>query len=120
MSLLLRLPFTGASPRTAAASSSGIRMLSRSGDTETVPGVSGWNSVCGALANSALEIPASDTSKAYAGGGSRKRERFILFDKRDLVDLFQGRNAATHLVHGGIAQERHAFFARQAFDLRRR
>ena len=63
MSLLLRLPFTDASPRTAAASSSGIRMLSRSGETETVPGVSGWNSVSD-LETSALAIPASDTSKA--------------------------------------------------------
>src|SRR6185503_20134268 len=63
-------------------------------------------------------MPASDNSKRYAGGGSRTR--FLmesrsgivgLFDKRDLIDLFQGRDALARFGERRIAQEGHALVA---------
>src|SRR5262245_13592050 len=96
-----RFPLLGARARTAAASSSGAWILSRSGETDIVPGGSGRNSVCGALAISQLAIPCSDSSKAYAGGGSlNSSASFISLDKRDLVDLLQGRNPLPYLFDG--------------------
>src|SRR5262245_7488067 len=116
-----RLDFTpapgAAASRTAAANSSGTRMLSRNGDTEIVPGLSGRKASSVFGPRRAAATPASESSNAIDGGGSRKsvekesgRCMASTLDERHLVDLFQGADALSHLFHGGLAQERHALF----------
>src|SRR5690242_5313230 len=157
----LRLPFGGTMPRTAAASFSGSRMLSRRGDTEMTPGSSARKSTSRCLPVRAIAMPASESSKARAGGGSRQRaervieqERrrqkakgkkqkakagsvrgaflpfvfcllsfalsFLAFDEGDFVDLLQSGRSLLHFEQRRLPQERHALFAGQALDLRRR
>src|SRR5689334_12282605 len=112
-----------------ASRRSGIWMLSRTGEVEITPASSAANWIWRAESKVVNEIPASDNSKAYFGGGSLKSVGSSLenvfisaltFDKRDLVDLLQRRDAILHPVNRRFAQERHAFLAREPFNLRSR
>src|SRR5690242_3319681 len=78
----LRFPFGGIMPRTAAASFSGSRMLSRRGDTEMTPGSSARKSTSRCLPVRAIAMPASESSKARAGGGSRQRAERVIEQER--------------------------------------
>src|SRR5262249_31900466 len=100
-------------------------MLSRSGDTEMLPGFSARNasSVFGAPMR-AEATPDSDSSQAMAGRASRHmpeieaRIAILSFDKCDLVDLLQRSHSLPDLVHGRFAQKRHALFLGPPLDLR--
>src|SRR5436309_6864032 len=130
----LRPPFCGTMPRTVAASFSGSRLLSRDGDTEIMPPSSGRKSNSGSFAVRAMATPASESSKAKAGGGSRQRAAkgrfirrnvrsrlaFLSFNKCDFIDLFQRAGSELHLGQRRLAQKSHPLFARRAPDLGRR
>src|SRR6266516_5824237 len=81
----LRLPFGGARDLTIAASFSGSRMLSRSGETEITPGSSARKPSSGALPLRAMAMPASESSKASAGGGSPQSDEMVF--KRFMLPL---------------------------------
>src|ERR1041385_2950422 len=138
-----RLVFTcGAeTSRTAMAKSSGTMMLSRNGETERVPGFSGWKPNSVLAVTRAEARPASESSNATAGGGSFQSELMesriaislvvptgsgcsnhfaLTLNKRHLVDLFQSSHALQDLLHRRISQKRHAFLARHPLDLRSR
>src|SRR5258708_3208843 len=93
----------GADSRTARPSSSATTMLSRNGEIASVPGFNGRNarSVLAPMRTEAT--PASVSSKAMAGGGSRQMfemessSAILPFYERDLVDFLQRADAFPHL-----------------------
>src|ERR1039458_1426598 len=97
-SLRLRSACVLARLRTAMRNSSASRTFSFSGETASVPARSGRksSSVCAPIR--AAAIPASEISKAMAGGGSSKSDLswsniafpLLPFDERHFVDFPQG------------------------------
>src|SRR6266849_7459157 len=98
-------------------------MLSSTGETTSVPGSNGWNPVWPPCANA---MPASESSNKWFGGGSftkramEFRNGISSFNEGDLVDLLERGDSRLRLGERRFAQERHAFFPRQAANLRAR